>query len=516
MALVVIEAPGKLETVRRNFPIPAEVVATRGHLFDLPQYMFGIEEDRIVLVHINANHLSYLCDRLRVHDEIYIATDPDREGEVIAQQVFEMTPPGRKVRRIRPRSLDRDGLEEAFRNAEPAPDAGLALAGLTRRIVDRIIGFTLSRQARKFMAEEREGSVSVSIGRVKTPTLRHFRSLSNVYAYRIRLVFALGFDGLVLCDGIVRSNNLLPTRSKDGWFRVSGTPRFQEEPARPLTTARFLAGQARYGSSLASFSAYRTAQKLYEEGFLTYVRTREEVITPAGLDLARELMRREGTGLSPVLEPAYPSGGHESIRPARIPEPGEEERLTGEQQEIYRSIRDAFLDAAAGKKRKRIRTRLEHNGVQFQAELESDHPHIEEIVRPGAAAYGRAHPAHGNIRLHDTYLWMDRNRVGTPGTYTSSVWGLVNAGYLSPGMLITPRGRRLLEWVEAEAPWLDEATSRTLEDLLEEVRVGRKGYLDVFDALRDISKEERMPVVRKDPAEALREAARTFLSSPSP
>jgi DNA topoisomerase IA len=510
MGLVVIEAPGKVETVRRNFPFPAEVVATRGHLFDLPEYALGIEEDRITLTPVNADLLRDLYHLLRIHDEIYIATDPDREGEVIAQQIYEMVPSPERVVRIRPLSLDREGLREAIRNAQPAPEIGLARAGLTRRVVDRLIGFTLSRQAKKELAQEDRSFNTVSIGRVKTAALRQFRAISTLHAYRVKLVFALGYEGVAICDGIARSSRPLPTRAKEGWFRVVGKPVFREETSKPLTTALFLANRARYGSSLGSFSAYRTAQKLYEEGIISYIRTREEVITPAGMDLAAKMLEQEGLGRVPTLEPSYPSGGHESIRPARTIAPDEAERMTGDQQEVYRFIKDSFLDAAARKKRKKIVVRLAIGDTQFDAELESEHPNIEEMVRPGAAAYGKAQPAHGNIRLHDMYLWMDRNRIGTPGTYASSVWGLVEAGYITPGMLVTPQGRDILEWVEAKAPWLNEKTSRTMEDLLDEVRQGRKGYLDVFDALREISREKRIPLVKKDPAEALRETVRTY------
>ncbi len=517
MALVVIEAPGKVEAVRNNFPFPVEVVATRGHLLDLPQHYLGVEEDRIVLVPVNADHLRRLYDLLRVHDEIYIATDPDREGEVIAQQVYEMIPApsphsSRKVWRIRPHSLDKEGLDHAIKHAESKPDAGLALAGLTRRIVDRLIGFTLSRQAAKHVVNQGDDTLSVSIGRVKTPTLHYFRSLASLYAYRLRLLFALGFDGLIVCDGLVRSSTPLPTRIKEGWFRVSTKPTFKTEIIKPLTTARLLAHRARYGSSLESFSTYRTAQRLYEEGHITYIRTREEVITPVGIELARTIEAKDKNGLVPCLEPAYPSGGHESIRPTQS-EPPDMKLLTGEQKEIYEFIRHTFLNAAAMKEQRRINVLLEHHGILLSAELESDYPYIQDIVRHGVVAYGRMHPAHGNIRLHDTYLWMDQHRVGTPATYTSSIWGLIQAGYLSPGMIVTPKGRRILEWVDAEAPWLNVSTSRLLEDLLDDVREGRKGYLDVYNALKDISREEKIPVVKKDPIKALRETVCTYFPS---
>lgn len=117
MALVLIEAPGKVDTVRRNFPGPGkiDVIATYGHLFDLPQFNLGIEADRIQLVPINMKTLHSIREAAEKHSEIYVATDPDREGEVIARQVMEIlvTVMGKKnVVRIHPHDLSRQEMSQ--------------------------------------------------------------------------------------------------------------------------------------------------------------------------------------------------------------------------------------------------------------------------------------------------------------------------------------------------------------------------------------------------------------------
>ena len=517
MAVVVIEAPGKIDTVSRNFPASSdkiEVVATHGHLFDLPEYSLGIEENRITMVAIRADLVRSLRAALEAHREIYVATDPDREGEVIAAQVFELCPPGRKVLRVYPRSLDRSGLESAMAAALPEPDRGLAMAGLTRRVVDRLIGFTLSRKAAKVFGE------NVSIGRVKSAVLRRLHPPVKRFAYVGKLVFALGFEGVAVCDCVFRGPGRLPKNARTGWHTVARLSGISARPASPVTTARLLMDHAKHGV-FRSFSAYRGAQDLYEQGLLSYVRTRENVVTEPGLDMARELIRLEGTGKTVSLEPSLPVGGHESIRPAWPLSPDDiGVKLTGEQRSLYRYVHDAFLAAACEKKTTEIRAKVKAAGTVYDALLTSDHPDIEEIVRPGAVGFGRMRAANAEIRLHDLIRWMDSKRIGTPGTYVSSISGLMESEYATPGLGVTDKGMRVLDWLDRNAPWLTAETSQKLEELLEGIRDGKSTYQEVFDALRDFSasgpsRNVEIPKIRKDPALALKETVQTLYPSGS-
>lgn len=511
MALVLIEAPGKVDTVRRNFPGPGkiDVIATYGHLFDLPQFNLGIEADRIQLVPINMKTLHSIREAAEKHSEIYVATDPDREGEVIARQVMEIlvTVMGKKnVVRIHPHDLSRQEFERAIA-AGNTFNEGLARAGMCRRVVDRLIGFLLSRRAGKDLG------ANVSIGRVKTAILQQAVNGFIGKSYYGKLVFALGYDGVLLCN-VTMKGEVWHKGGHEGWFRIRSIKSTKVHTVPPVTTATLLSHFATKGV-FRPFTAYGTAQKLYEHGVTSYPRTREEIITRAGLDIAETLLAKSDPRRTVQIEPGLPVGGHESIRPAEPFLEPELRGLTGGEKEVYSYICNQFMDAAACKKVCMISGTIEMAGDLFDTEIESDNPDVEKILRVGSAAYGKVVPAHPSIRLQDLFTWMDRERIGTPGTYSSAVKSLVDKGYLSSGILVTNMGLKILEWVDKNASWLSATTSSNLEKLLDDVQMGKIGALKVFEALKDFSKEESIPVVQKDPMAALSDTVKVCFS-PAP
>jgi DNA topoisomerase IA len=87
--------------------------------------------------------------------------------------------------------------------------------------------------------------------------------------------------------------------------------------------------------------------------------------------------------------------------------------------------------------------------------------------------------------------------------------------YVTPGLGVTDKGLRVLDWLDRNAPWLTAETSKKLEELLENVREGKTTYQEVFDALCDFSasgssRGVEIPKTRKDPALALRETVQTL------
>ena len=506
MALVLIEAPGKIATVRRNFPGAAEVIATYGHLFDLPQFNLGIEADRIQFVPINMKTIRTIREAAAKHTEIYISTDPDREGEVIARQIMGILADvtGKKtVVRIHPHDLSRQEFERAIA-AGNTFNEGLARAGMCRRIIDRLIGFTLSRRAGKDLG------ANISIGRVKTAILQQATRCFPGKSYHGKLVFALGYRGAMVCNTTMRGD-AWHKGGLSGWFRMNSIKSGDIRTAAPVTTASMLSHFAAKGV-FRPFSAYKTAQKLYEQGTTSYPRTREEIITQPGIGIAGTLLSKQGRG--PVqIEAGLPLGGHESIRPAEAFLESELRSLTGGERDVYSYICNQFLDAATCRKVCTIYGTIEGSRDRFDVRIDSENPDAGKIIRPGSAAFGRVVPAHAATRLQDLFAWMDAERIGTPGTYSSAVKGLIDKQYLSSGVLVTTMGMKILEWVDENARWLSMATSSNLEKLLDEVQLEKTDVLKVFEALKDVSGEESIPAVKKDPMAALSDTVRLYFPS---
>lgn len=148
-SLFIIEAPGKVATIKKilhEIGVSANVVATRGRLLDLPKDKIGLDPDTLEpneWIPINKHRVQDIIDAAKDADTVYVMTDADREGEVIAHHVIQIT--GRKdAIRIKATSLTKDAISEAIKNAGKI-DKNKVLGGIARRSLDRILGYTLSR-----------------------------------------------------------------------------------------------------------------------------------------------------------------------------------------------------------------------------------------------------------------------------------------------------------------------------------------------------------------------------------
>ena len=151
--LIVIEAPGKTRHIEKilcdHFPGKICVVATKGVLFNLPKQQIGVSPDTLLpdpYLPVHPEIVEHLRELIRNADKVWIATDPDIEGEVIAHHLIELMPNDGKCRaihRVRFRSLAAEEVIRAFREAGTI-DERQVHAGIARRTVDRIIGFLYS------------------------------------------------------------------------------------------------------------------------------------------------------------------------------------------------------------------------------------------------------------------------------------------------------------------------------------------------------------------------------------
>lgn len=164
--VVVIEALGKVALVERLFQEVGQsalVIATEGHLYDLPKETIGIDLDSFEILAMDRRkpeRFDRVANAIKGAQLITVMTDDDVEGEVIAHEVWSLVPPGAQARRVRLRQLTSDALVAALHLSEPCPEAHRVKTGLSRRITDRLIGFGLQ-----------EGVIRSAIGRVITPLI---------------------------------------------------------------------------------------------------------------------------------------------------------------------------------------------------------------------------------------------------------------------------------------------------------------------------------------------------------
>ena len=431
--LVIVESPAKAKTIegflgRENADVVtadaeslagARVLASIGHIRDLPSSAKEVpksitnpEVKRLaididdhfspiwVVKASKAPVVKQLKAALKDASELYLATDEDREGEAISWHVLEVLKPTVPVKRLVFHEITRDAINEAIENPREL-DMKLVEAQTARRVLDRLFGYEMS------LVTRRRAGGATSAGRVQSVAARLV-----VERERARMAFragsywdlagtfrASGDDfpaGLVAVDGrrLATGKDFDPAtgrlaetadvalldeatvvalgeRLRDVPFRVDSveTKAMTERPKPPFTTSTLQQEAARK----LGFSAARTmsvAQKLYENGFITYMRTDSTNLSGQALTAARrQISELYGPDYLPS-EPRHYKGkvknaqeAHEAIRPAgdamRVPDEVAPELQGADERRLYDLVwKRAVASQMADARVRRVTARL--------------------------------------------------------------------------------------------------------------------------------------------------------------
>ena len=166
--LVIVESPAKVKTIKKFLGTNYEVVASQGHVRDMPKSQLGFDEDynpKYITIRGKGDVLSLLRKEVKKADKIYLATDPDREGEAISWHLYEaLNLKEKKVARITFNEITQAAVKEALKNPRDI-DMDLVKSQETRQMLDKIIGYRLSQTLRG----KTSGS---SAGRVQSVALK--------------------------------------------------------------------------------------------------------------------------------------------------------------------------------------------------------------------------------------------------------------------------------------------------------------------------------------------------------
>ena len=372
--LVIVESPAKARTVENILGGDYRVIASVGHVRDLPNYGYGVEDfDSFRPKYVVVKDKKRGIDKGEVIDEIaraakhaenvFLSTDPDREGEAISWHIKEAAAiPDSKTRRVVFHEITKPAIEEAFRHPGEL-DMHLIDAQQTRRVLDRLIGFPLTWFV--------QGKVTrgASAGRVQSVSLRLIvereRQIQNFEAREYWTIHALlakggaGFqaelarvpnqgratmkpgsgDFTAAIPDQATADRLVEVFNRSA-FNVTSVKEGErsKSPAPPFTTSTFQqAANNRLG--MGASRAMQYAQQLYEgvplpgegpTGLITYMRTDSLNISPVARGEARRFVSgRWGEAYVPAKERVYRTRAkgaqeaHEAIRPtnpARTPE----------------------------------------------------------------------------------------------------------------------------------------------------------------------------------------------------
>ncbi len=342
MNLIIVESPTKARTLGKFLGSKFAVEATAGHIKDLPKSKLGIEvEDHFKPDFADIPKKKDIIKKLKSEgkkaDKIYLATDPDREGEAIAQHVAEVLGSNSKLRRIAFHEITKEAVEEAIGNPRSI-DKNLVDAQIARRVLDRLVGYKLSpllwKKIRRGLSAGRVQSVAVRLIVEKEREIKAFKTEEYWEIFsKVKTDKKEEFDvELVKVDGKTmevknkESADKIIENLEKALYKVTDIRKkeVKKSPYPPFTTSTMSQAAARiFGWS--SKKTMSMAQKLYEEGLITYHRTDSFNLSIAAVENVRKYIKKEfGESYLPASPKYYKTSSkvaqeaHEAIRPTDI------------------------------------------------------------------------------------------------------------------------------------------------------------------------------------------------------
>ncbi len=377
--LVIVESPSKASTIKGYLGSNYKVVASKGHVRDLPKSSLGVDiENNFDAHYINIRGKGDLIKEIRKEaknaNKIFLATDPDREGEAISWHLsVALGIPVEKTQRVTFNEITKTAVKTAIKNPRQI-DMSLVDAQQARRILDRIVGYKLSpflwKNVRSGLSAGRVQSVATRMVVEREEEIRGFIP-EEYWTIAATLVsedseFAVRFYGnrkgkiRLSCEADVQKV-LSAIEGKD--FTVSSVKKSKKKklPAPPFTTST-MQQEASKKLGFQSQKIMKLAQELYEgvnvgaenggtQGLITYMRTDSLRVSADAQTEARDYIEgKYGKSYNTSKPRVYKSSSaaqdaHEAIRPARIVlEPAKVKKyLTNDQFKLYKLIWERFI-----------------------------------------------------------------------------------------------------------------------------------------------------------------------------
>ena len=380
--LVIVESPTKVKTIKKFLGSNYVVMASNGHVRDLPKSQMGVDlehdfEPKYITIRGKGEILAGLRKEVKKADKIYLATDPDREGEAISWHLMKaLKLEGKKVYRISFNEITKSAVKASLKNARDI-DMDLVDAQQARRVLDRIVGYKISPV---LWAKVKRG---LSAGRVQSVALRIIADREDEIAafipeeywsldanFKVKgekkpLVakFYGTKDEKITIHNEEEMNKIL-AELEDAEYKVVDVKRGERSKKAPLPfTTSTLQQEASKALNFATSKTMRIAQQLYEGvdikgsgtvGLITYLRTDSTRISEEADANARAYVGK-AYGEEYVAETASEQkqkndgkniqDAHEAIRPSDVTRvPAEiKESLTRDQFRLYQLIWKRFV-----------------------------------------------------------------------------------------------------------------------------------------------------------------------------
>jgi len=552
MKLLIVESPTKANTIEKilkTFEGEWKVIATKGHILNLPQHELGIEfkdntiTPKWVYEKGKKKTVDYIKNLASKADEVFIATDDDREGEKIAADIAQKANL-KNYKRVTFLEITKSEILRKIKQGREI-DKNIVNAAIARRLIDRYIGYPISTIIKHDFQKNKSSYKPRGVGRVISPSLHILVDLEE----KIETFVAEPHQKVLITyvkNGIqVRTTSLVtfPPEAKkeldEFLYKVKTSKHIVEyykqktedrEPPKPLITSTLQYG-AWYLFRIKPKKTMKIAQELFEKGFITYHRTDSYRISKEAHEkMVSFLYNKYGDEYVVSTQRQYEKkenaqNAHEAIRPTHFEENYTPENinkidnsLTKEHLQIYEfiwyrtiitQIKAAVYDVSvveinAGGNifKAQANHRLFDGWERFKGNLikasvrdENDDWKDRDIEIPEFTIGEALNPL--SIQVYDTIPHrpkrygvgrfvgiLFRNGIARPSTLDSIVDNLENKEYITikKGMLYpTPLGIKVDEWLEENVNWLiDIELAKNFEKQLDEVEQGKMSYIELI------------------------------------
>jgi len=368
--LLIVESPTKAKTIKGYLGKDFEVIASKGHIKDLPENRLGVDiekgfEPEIVIIPGKREVIQEIQRKAQKAEEIYIGSDPDREGEAIAQHIkeeIEKKAKGKGIKRALFFEITKEEIQRAIQNAGEI-DKNKVEAQKARRILDRLVGYLVSPLLWKTIKK------GLSAGRVQTVALRLIcerekerqEFVSEKY-YTIRILLSKNnknFWAKLKTDAPLKDKKKVEEIVENLKGKTARVEKFEKKtlkvkPYPPLKTST-LQQEASRRFRFSPGKTMKIAQRLYEGvelnghtvGLITYMRTDSLRLSEKGISLIRQEIKKifgeqylPKTPINHETGNKLVQGAHEAIRPTNPAINPEElyQKIDAESAKLYELI----------------------------------------------------------------------------------------------------------------------------------------------------------------------------------
>ena len=539
--LVIVESPHKAKTIEKYLGSNYHVIASKGHIRDLPKSQMGVDidneyEPKYISIRGKGDTIKELKKEAKKSKYVYLASDPDREGEAIAWHVahaLDLDP--KENNRVAFNEITKDAVKDAFKHPRSI-DMDIVDAQQARRVLDRLVGYSISpilwAKVKKGLSAGRVQSVALKLVMDREKGIRTFKPKEywtiDADFSKGRKKFTGSFYGLEGKKTELPNHEAVKTVlsriDKKKYFEVTKVIKKERRrnPAAPFTTST-MQQEANKRLGYRTRRTMRIAQSLYEGvnlgkgsvGLITYMRTDSKRIANVARQEASKFIHEEYGAEYASMKPqhfkndAEAQDAHEAIRPTsvfRTPE-SIKDYLTPEEYRLYNLIWSRFVASQMTSAiYDTVRADIEQNGVTFRTtgsmlkfagftkvydnekEKNKELPDLEEgdqvkLIKTDDRQHFTQPPA----RYTEASLVhsLEENGVGRPSTYAPTIDTIQRRYYVKlegKSLVPTELGEIVSQLIEEFFPDIVNVDfTAQLENDLDSVEEGKKNWVKVVD-----------------------------------